>query len=287
MNGMGKYLKKDSRPPFFLVGVMHVTQEPWLSIARDGQLKSWGVQKYKNFEVVYFHSVHRGLYSKINRLIENLRWQRGSRVSYAISYTMMFLFYPWRSKVPNVRQSSSVESGIKQSSILVKIPEMTSTMRWKKIAILKNFLECSHADILIMTNSSSILNLAPIVDFVTQNQHDKEFLYAGPIHRGYDGDFVSGSFTILNRRSAEILFNNLNKIPLHVMDDIGFGTALNKLGIEPIEYKSVVINHPHDLDSLSDYEIRNSGHFRLKSGTLQNRKDVEYATILLGRMEKL
>ena len=284
---MGKYLKNNSPQPNFFIGVMHVNRDPWLSIVRDGQLESWGRQKYKSFEVVYFHSIHSKLYSALNRWVEHFRWQRGKRASYAVAYALMVLLYPWRNTIPNARQSISAESGLKANSILVRIPEMTSTMRWKKIVMLKNFLESSQADILIITNSSSILNLAPVVDFINQYQVSGHPLYAGPIHTGYDGDFVSGSFTILNRTSAEILLKNRKKIPLHVMDDIGFGTAFNKLGINPIDYQSVGISCVEDLHNLSDYRIKTSGHFRLKSGTLQNRSDVELAAILLGRMEKL
>lgn len=280
-------MKRDSSQPNFFIGVMHVNQDPWLSIARDGQLESWEKQKYKNFKVVYFHSIYNRLYSEISSFIESLRWQRGRRASYAISYALMIFLSPWRNKVPRFRLSHTTESGLNTNSILVKIPEMTSTIRWKKIAIIKNFLESSQADILIITNSSSILNLAPIVDFVNQHQDSGKPLYAGPIHIGYDGNFVSGSFTILNRTSAKLLFKNRKSIPLHVMDDIGFGTAFYKLGVNPIDYQSVMINCSEDLDKLSDFEISISGHFRLKSGTLQNRHDVENAAILLKRMEKL
>jgi len=273
--------------PNFFVAVMHVNHEPWLSIVRDGQSQFWERESYRKFEVVYFHSVFNKFYSTVNRKIEHLRWERGSKASYFISYALMVSLIPWRNSVPKFRKSFAKESGVKSNSILVEFPEMISTIRWKKIAILKHYLESSQAEFLIITNSSSVLNLHPIVEFVSKHGKSDSSFYAGPIHTGYDGKFVSGSFTIMNRRAAESLFKERKLIPLHVMDDIGFGTAFNKLGITPVNYDSILISSKEELEKFTDQEIKAAGHFRLKSGTLEKRNDVELAARLLKRMEMI
>ena len=280
-------MKSEVPLPNFFVAIMHVNQEPWLSIVRDGQSQFWEREKYEKIEVVYFHSVLNKFYSKLNKRIEHLRWDSGSKFSYLISYILMISLIPWRNSVPKFRKSSASESGVTSHSILVNCPEMISTIRWKKIAILEYFLKSSQAEFLIITNSSSILNIYPIADFVIKHCKNDYPFYAGPIHTGYDGEFVSGSFTIMNRCSAEILFKKLHLIPLHVMDDIGFGTAFNKLGVIPVNYDSLLISSNEELEKLTNEEIRLAGHFRLKSGTLQKRNDVELATKLLKRMENL
>ena len=273
--------------PNFFVAVMHVNQEPWLSIVRDGQSRFWKRESYRKFEVVYFHSVFNKFYSIVNKKIESLRWDSGRKASYFISYALMVTLIPWRNSVPKFRESFADESGVKSKSILVQCPEMISTMRWKKLAIIKHYLESSQAEFLIITNSSSVLNLNPIVDFVNKNGNSDSSFYAGPIHTGYDGKFISGSFTLLNRMGAESLFKERKLIPLHVMDDIGFGTAFNKLGVAPFNYDSMLISSKEELEQLTDQEIKSAGHFRLKSGTLEKRNDVELAARLLKRMEML
>jgi hypothetical protein len=161
---------------------------------------------------------------------------------------------------------------------------MTSTMRWKKLAFLNHYLENSTAEFVIITNSSSILNFQPIADFVNLNSDRRLPFYAGPIHHGYDGPFVSGSFTLINRRAAELLVKERSRIPVHVMDDIGFGTGFEKLGVVPTNFKSVIIDSEKKLDDYSKKDLIESGHFRLKSGSLGSRNDVSIAKKLLERM---
>jgi len=272
--------------PSFFVGVMHMNRDPWLSIVRDGQSRFWGMQRNSVFDVVYFYSKTNKFYALLNHVIEKLRWESGRKASYAIAYALMIGLAPWRKSIPRLRISTLKESGLEFPSVAVKAPEMISTIRWKKIAILKYFLESSKAEFLIITNSSSILNFQPLEKFIVSSIDNSKPLYAGPIHTGYDGDFVSGSFTLMNRKSAEILLAHRSSIPLHVMDDIGFGTAFSKLGIVPCNYNSLILGSEAALDEISDEEIISAGHIRLKAGTLHNRSDVQIAHKLLERMSK-
>ena len=273
--------------PTFLVGVMHVNREPWISIVRDGQIPTWALQTYKKFEVIYFHSTMNSLAWKISQVIESLRWTKGRYASYAISYTMMAVYAPWRNFIPKAKKSSTESSGVNFDSVIVNFPEMTSTIRWKKLAILRHFLDSSKADYLVITNSSSVINFRALVELLVERHEPGIPLYAGPLHTGYDGAFVSGSLTLLDRTAAEILLKGRSLIPLHVMDDIGFGTAFDKLNVAPTKIDSLIIGSEEDLNNLSDNEIREAGHFRLKSGNLKSRNDVVLANKLIQRLVDL
>ena len=279
-------LEAEQTGPSFFVGVLHVNREPWLSIVKDGQINSWTLQRYKNFEVIYFHSNSSKLSKTFNRVIENLRWKRGRIGGYFISFTLMAVLAPWRNSIPKTIESDPSVSGIEFRSIQVNFPEMISTIRWKKIVILKHFL-MSPADFLIITNSSSLLNFEPIVAFLKEVSSSDVPFYGGPIHKGYDGEFVSGSFTIINRVAAEALLINRRIIPLHVMDDIGFSTGLRKMGVSPVNLDSLVVDSEEKVKQLKDSEIRNASHFRLKSGTTNLRNDVSIAREILQRLVKL
>jgi len=270
--------------PEFFVGVMHVNRDPWLSIAKEGQIPSWTLDGYKNFEVIYFHGISSAISRKMDSLIEDLRWNRGRNASYFISYVLMIVLAPWRNSLPKTFDSNEKQSGIKVKSLLIKIPEMTATMRWKKLAFLKYYIKNSRAEFVIITNSSSILNFQPIADFVKLHCDVSRPFYAGPIHHGYDGLFVSGSFTVMNRHAAELLVKERKKIPVHVMDDIGFGTGFEKLEVVPTDYKSLIIDSEEKLDNYSKEDLLESGHFRLKSGSLESRNDAEIAKKLLEKM---
>lgn len=261
--------------PKFLVGIMHVTKDPWLSIARDGQRPSWEISRFKNFDVVYFFGKSNRITMGLNRLIESLRWNRGRYASYAISYFLMAVLRPIKVWVPRAKIVSQNESKISAKSLKVAVPELTSTMRWKKIAFIDYFLSESAAEFLIISTSSSLLNFEAILDFIKKQRQINTLMYAGPIHVGYDCDFTSGAFTLIDRKTAALLYENRKLIPVHVMDDIGFGSAFKALNVLPIDMKSINIESVEELKTYSNKELLEIPHFRLKSGQTNSRNDVE------------
>ena len=267
-----------------LVGVMHATREPWLSIAVQGQVKHWGHQNYKNFEVAYFFSNTSKFANYLNLLIEKLRWEKGRNASYFISYILMFVFAPFKKFLPKAIEVDETESKISAFALKINIPELTSTMRWKKVAFLKYFLEHTKSDYVVIITSSSILNFSAIEKIIAELDKLKSPVYAGPSQPAHDCNFVSGSFTIINRAGVELLLNNLQLMPVHVMDDVAFGTAFKKLKVPITDIKNLNIDSMLQLESLSDQELLNNGHFRLKSGTLNSRNDIAIMNQLLKRL---
>lgn len=264
---------------------MHVVRDPWLAIARDGQLPSWERWNENITHVHYFHSTSNFITQFVDRVVENLRWRKGRNASYAISYALMFLLFPFRATIPRAHSSNVRSSGLEANSLHMRIPETTTTMRWKKLSYLKYFVEESDSEYVIITNSSSILNFEPIYEFIRSIQNKNIPLYAGPIHTGFDCEFTSGSFTLLNRMAAEKLLDNRILIPLHVMDDIGFGTAFMKMGVKPINFSSLVIDSLEILETIPNSKLKSAAHFRIKSGSLHSRNDVEIAKRLLQRLD--
>ncbi len=267
-----------------LVGVMHATREPWLSIAVQGQLKHWDFQNDKNFEVAYFFSKTSKLASYLNSLIEKLRWNKGRNASYFISYLLMLVLFPFKNFLPKALEASETESKISAFALKVNIPELTSTMRWKKIAFLNYFLKYTKSDYVIIITSSSILNFNVIEKNIAELDKIKGPVYAGPSQPAHDCDFVSGSFTIINRAGVKLLLDNLILMPVHVMDDVAFGTAFKKLKVPITDIKNLNIDSLLQLQAFSDENLRVTGHFRLKSGGLNSRNDVEIMDQLLYRL---
>ena len=217
------------------VGVFHTTREPWLSIAKFGQLPSWESQDLNDFNVTYFYGKTSRTANFLDGIIEKLRWNMGRNLSYAISYFLMAFFFPWRGYIPSANFKDEADSGIAAYALKVNIPDLTCTMRWKKIAFLKYFLEETSSEYTIITNSSSILNFKSIKKSLEHIIQTKDNIYAGPINSAHDCNFISGAFTILNRNSVKLLLENLKIMPVHLMDDVCFGTAFKKLGVDLIK----------------------------------------------------
>jgi hypothetical protein len=267
-----------------LIGVMHTTREPWLSIATKGQLEHWNFQSESNFEVIYFFSRANKFTSKLNTHIENFRWRKGRNASYLISYALMIICTPFKLYQPVAHSVNEFESKISALSLKINIPELESTMRWKKIAFLNYFLHNTKSDYVIMVTSSSILNLRVITEIINELDKTSRMVYAGPLNKAHDCDFVSGSFTIINKPAAKLLIDNLKLMPVHVNDDVAFGTAFKKLGIPIVDIKNLNINSLKQLENLSSDEINQIPHFRLKSGNIDNRQDILIMKQLTNRL---
>jgi hypothetical protein len=268
------------------VGVLHTTRKPWLSIAKLGQLSSWEAQGCNDFNVIYFYAKTSRTASFLDMLIERLRWGKNRYYSYAISYFLMAFFYPWRRYIPKASFKEEADSGIAARSLKVNIPELTCTMRWKKITFLQYFLEETSSQYIIITNSSSILNINSIKKSLESIERTVDHIYAGPIGSAHDCNFVSGAFTVLNRNSVKLLLENLEIIPVHVMDDVGFGTAFKKLGVELINIDSLSIDSLQQLDNTDAINLSEYGHFRVKSGTLKNRNDILIMKELISKLKQ-
>ena len=262
-----------------------MTKDPWLSITRDGQLPAWKHSTYKNFSVVYFFGVANSITSRIDSIIENMRWVRGRYASYGISYFLMVVLRPWRGTVPNYELVDSRKSKVEAVSLRVKFPELTATMRWKKLAFLQYFVEKTDADFVIISTSSSLLNFEPIVNFLARTRNSNKAVYAGRILNGYDCDFASGSFTVMNRESARMLLENKSLIPVHVMDDIGFGTAFKKIGVIPANLKSIDLDSAAKVEATPEAILKETGHFRFKSGLHNSRTDASLMQDLMSKLQ--
>lgn len=270
--------------PKILVGIMHVTKDPWLSITRDGQIPAWSLSSYRNFSTLYFFGLSNAITTRLNKVIENLRWNKGRYASYGISYVLMLVLRPWLGSLPKAKLVDERKSKVPADSLLVRIPELTSTMRWKKLTFLKYFLDQTNADFVVITTSSSLLNFRPIIDFLRRQAPLDKPIYAGRICVGHDCEFTSGSFTVMNREAASLLLENRKLIPVHVMDDIGFGTAFQKIGIKPEEIASVDLESLNALREFTKESLELIGHFRFRSGPLEARGDVPIMKELISKL---
>jgi hypothetical protein len=258
-----------------LICILYADRNPWRNIVRRAQIPFFARQANSRWSFIYLAGTNYWFVSRIERIVETLRWEKGRFPSYAIAYLQMLLLLPLRAWLPSFRVKN-FESQTKISLLSTRIPEMSLCIRWKKIACLKYFDQNTDFTHLIFTTCSSLFNFKVLMDNI--RQADKAGpLYAGPIQSSADGDFVSGSFTVLNRESVALLLNNLSAIPLHVMDDIGTGTALRLLGVKPKPLPSLSLSSIEDFSKINFSQIP---HFRCKSGLLNERNDVEVMTKL-------
>ena len=104
----------------------------------------------------------------------------------------------------------------------------------------------------------------------------KEVHYGGAIqYPGTLEEYAMGSFIVINREAARLFLENLKEYPVEMLDDIGLGKAASALGMKATKFESISVTEQDELLKLSEKELKSISHYKLKSGDLKNRQDVE------------
>lgn len=265
-----------------LIAVVHSLQEPWITITREGQFKTWLRDDTENVEVVHFHSTNNAQRVKyFDQFSEYLRWRAGGRISRARNVLNKAIMSPLKSWIP--KYSKSAPEGFDESSKVYRVHcwDMYATLRWKRLAVMKYFLAETNFDFLLITSSSSYLR--PKIFLGSISEFNQEFVYAGPLIGDSRTTFVSGAQTLLNRKTAEFILQNREKIPVELLDDIGLGVFCSKFGITPIQMQTLNINSLDEINSISKEELIRHYHFRLKAESNGERQDV----VIFNRLKEI
>ena len=247
------------------VSILHVDRAKWKKFVDEIQISSWVNQSLHNFEFNYYTSLDSRLWLIINKCVEWMRWKGNRYTAYGISYFLMYILRPLRNKIPKYFKVKVDDFGF--NHCVVKFPELTSTMRWKRMAIIDNFLRNTDNDLLIMLTSTSILNLSKVNNILASSLNMKEnekvgAFAGGPIGDCADGEFISGSFVVLNRDAAKLVLRDLSKHPVHSMDDISLSVGLRRSGVALTELPSLNLESIEKLNLITNELFQTYLHFR-------------------------
>lgn len=254
-----------------LIIVGHGLYFPWTEILYEGQRKTWLTWELpEQIKIVHFHGTPVGkiglfLDKQHERLRWNSRWsaifQRGIDRSLAL---------PFKSYIPKVTDSSLLN--IEQNALHVHIPDTYFTQSWQNLAWYKYFIEETSFDFVFSTTTSSLIK--PHTLFSMVSKFEAEYpVYAG--HRPYEGaNFAAGNNRLLSRTAVELMLSNRHKLDFGEIEDVGIGTLMSRLGVPFMELPSLHISSFRQFEEKKDL-INSNFHIRVKSGTLQKRKDVQ------------
>jgi hypothetical protein len=99
-------------------------------------------------------------------------------------------------------------------------------------------------------------------------------LYAGSIPN-VTGRFASGANRVISRGAAQRIISNRIRWSPRWLGDFGMGRLCESIGIQCHEMKTLNIDSLQSVDLLTTEDILQNHHFRLKSGDLKNRNDIE------------
>lgn len=252
-----------------VVGVTQVDIEPWKTICDSGQKLTWMRNCPNEIQIVNLYGKKpNNVLKKLDEAHEFFRlrsWGNGitNRFDFAISQILR------QRKIPNWYLAT--EGNMLRMAANISSTYVTQVIR--EFSLFKYFLEQTNARFLYMTNTSSYVNLDNLLKF--SQSISSETITGGSLVKFEKFDFYSGSNRIFSRDVVEILLQNFKNVDYRLLNDVAIGKILAGFKLKEIEIPSLTFSSSEAINQASKQQIKESVHFRLKSGTLQKRNDVE------------
>lgn len=269
--------------PKILVAVGHGYYSPWIEIALKGQNETWLAGELpSNIEILHYHGSPLGKTGLwLDRFHERVRW------SNRFGYALLRLFdsvvtFPFLAIIPP--SSTSKLLFLKHKTIHVRWPDSYLTFRWKAKGMFRFILDNYDFDFLFMTTSSSLIRLDELSKLLSKKNPNRFFGGAS----AYSGaNFAAGSNRVLSRDLVQTLLSNpFDYLPFPI-EDLSMSKSLLRNGVELVRLPHLDINSLESLQLVTDVELMNHYHFRVKSGALDNRNDVVIMKALHKRLMRI
>lgn len=266
-----------------LCAISHGLYEPWISILLEGQEKTWLKDpRPDNFKVLHFHGTPLNKFGRqLDVLHERIRWS--TRRKAQILKFLDFLF-TWPLKRYEARYSVSDKLNVSDVAIHIHFPDTYLTYRWKELALFRYFLEQTNHRYLFITSSSSYVRIPLLMKFVEELPSEGVYVGAIPYE---SAEFISGANRILSRDVVQKIVDHSLWFNPTVIEDVALGNIVEKLGFNRTGFPISNIGSMTELENSSDKYLNSSYHFRLKSGSLDDRGDVEIMHKLHARIRKV
>jgi hypothetical protein len=163
----------------------------------------------------------------------------------------------------------------------VNVKDSYLTFRWKAKGAFKYILETYDFDFVFMTTTSSYIRPNRLLDILGDAPRRG---YLGGA-RAYSGaNFAAGSNRILSRDLVQYLVDHPTSYLPYPIEDLSLSKSLIAKGIEINFLPHVDIPSVSELEKLTNQELLNNYHFRLKSGSIDHRGDVAIMKALNKRL---
>jgi hypothetical protein len=271
------------------VAVFHSRQEPWESIARQGQFKTWVPNAIEcGIKVGYcFGPVPNRFVCWLDQEIEKLRWLRGGRIADIRNLVNKALAMPFRGAIPNVKEVANFDAPIGVVGLKANVWDLYATARWRQLALFEYFLESTVCEYLVIITSATYI--VPELLLTTLENLDNEFLYAGPIHGEKPGQlFISGAQLVVNRKFAELALRDRKRIPTQLLNDLGLSQVATMNEIELEDLPSINLESVEEVNDLPNEILKKNYHFKLKAydQNTGERIDVKLFKVLHARVRR-
>lgn len=262
-----------------LIAVGQANTEPWTSIWKEGQEKTWINTRSESNPVIHVQSKSAPYFiSKLDDFHEKNRYRKRLGLWQGRVDKIVTRFIPKR--IP--KYVFNVNSQL----LLVNSWSTYFLLGRREVALYDWFLKFTDKDFLFATNTSSYIYQSRLLD-VIQEFNPNDAIYAGYLlPEGEEHQFVSGAGKLLSRKSVELFVKNWHKYSHEGLEDVSHGRLMESLGVPALALPRVDLPTPESVAALPEALIKSQFHFRCKS-TDWPRKDVEIMRLLHERVTKV
>jgi len=262
-------VKKGTNTGLVMIGIG--LYKPWVDILLNGQEPTWlSDERPDSLSVIHVHAKRlNAVGEKLDKFHEKMRFKsRFTALSLRLAGEL--ILFPFRSRIPKWQFSNQI---CPQDRVIeIQIPDSYLSMKWKDLGTFKYFYEETDRDFLVLTTSSSYLNLINL-DSLLQRLPKSRTYYGPRPHES--ANFVSGSFRIFSRDVVLLILENSTSMRATFLEDVALGRLLNSLGITPSFFEFTMFSSSQEILDAKIEDLESVVHFRLKAGTNENRQDVQ------------
>jgi hypothetical protein len=228
-----------------LIAIGQANTEPWTSIWKDGQEKTWINSGSDDISVVHVQSLNAPYFvQKLDSFHEKNRYRKAIGM--------------WQGRVDKIttkfisKKIPKYDFNVNNQILMVNSWSLYFLFGRRAIALYDWFLKNTNKDFLFCTNTSSYINKKNLLNIV-QKFDPADAIYAGYLlPEGEKEQFVSGAGRLLSRKSMELLVNNWHEYTHEALEDVAHGRLMERLGIYPIPLSRVSLPTPESVAVLSD-----------------------------------
>jgi len=260
-----------------LIAISHGNTEPWTTIWKEGQEKTWIQDNVHGSKIVHVQSKDAPhLIKKFDEIHEGNRYRKVIGMWQGRFDKIFTLFIS--KKIPKYLFDDN-------NRILTVNSWSTYYLQGRRnIALYDWFLKNTNDDFLFVTTTSSYINQVQLLEIV-QEFNPSDEVYAGYLlPEGSEEQFVSGAGKLLSRKAVEVIKNYWNKHTHETLEDVCLGLFMRDRGITATPLSRISLPTPESAKALPGSTLQTEFHFRCKSDQIP-RRDVEIMRILHARLK--
>lgn len=243
----------------------HALMHPWKQILENGQLQTWAATEIPGLRHIYGKPVNQ-IFQSIDDFYWKLKWSKLSgRFILALEYVFSKALTSIKPKfqIPKISYTAH--------DVLVDLPDLYFLSNVKSLA-MHEFAKNSEFDYVVFTTTSSYINRKLLEQHL--GELPRENLVAGRIVKSREKTFISGSFRIYTPDVLKNISRIRTRYKSWLAEDLAMGILLETEGYHFVNIPSIDVDSISALDLISDTALRETVHFRVKSGPTKSRSDV-------------